>query len=66
MIDRQGEWVEVADAVVVRQAALRAHPQAVGSRLPLGNRTQRAAAAQVTRDQASFRIFEQLRVRSAT
>ena len=39
--DRQREDVEVADAVVVGQARLRAHAQAARDRLAVADRTQR-------------------------
>ncbi len=47
---RHGERIEIADAVVLRQARLRAHAHAGGHALAVANRTQRTRAAQVARD----------------
>src|SRR5262245_26027758 len=48
----QGERIEVADAVVVRQAGLGAHAQAVTPRLAILDGAQRTAPTQVARDDA--------------
>ena len=58
--DRQGEDVEVADAVVVRQAGLRAHAQAARDRLAVPDRAERRAAAEVARDEPEVVAAEQL------
>src|SRR5207245_5836641 len=57
---RQRKRIEVADAVVVRQAALRTHAQTIGHRLAVPNRTERAAAAEMARDDPRLGIAEQL------
>src|SRR5206468_1328813 len=47
------EGVEVADAIVMRHAGLRRHPEAVRHALAALDRADRAAAAEVTTDDAA-------------
>ena len=58
--DRQGEDVEVAHAVVVRQPRLRAHAQAARDRLAVADRAERRAAAEVAGDHLEVVAAEQL------
>ncbi len=57
---RNGEDVEVADAVVVRQAALGAHAEAASDGLAVANGTKRGAAAEVAGDDLDVLATEEL------
>src|SRR5262245_17585838 len=57
---RQGEWIEISNPIVMREAGLRAHAETVRLRFALLDCTKRTAAAEMARDDARLRIAQKL------